>query len=103
LFGFSFSQYRLQAINSIRGLNSIAIFFILRLDLIIGLIHIIAQQIQKIRALDPFFKFLGNQGELERTETTKIFVDAGVNSNSPSSPLICDEIDFHVLTQIQSF
>jgi len=26
-----------------------------------------------------FFKFLGTQGELERTETTKIFVDAGVS------------------------
>jgi len=26
-----------------------------------------------------FFKFLGNQGELERTETTKNFVDAGVS------------------------
>jgi len=26
-----------------------------------------------------FFKFLGNQGELERTETIKIFVDAGVS------------------------
>jgi len=26
-----------------------------------------------------FIKYLGNQGELERTETTKIFVDAGVS------------------------
>jgi len=26
-----------------------------------------------------FFKYLGNQGELERTETTKIFVDVGVS------------------------
>jgi len=25
-----------------------------------------------------FFKFLSNQGEVEKTETTKIFVDAGV-------------------------
>jgi len=27
----------------------------------------------------PFFKFLGNQSELERTETTKNFFDAGVS------------------------
>jgi len=27
----------------------------------------------------PFFKFLGNQGELEKTEATKIFVDVGVS------------------------
>jgi len=26
-----------------------------------------------------FFKFLGNQGELERTDTKKNFVDAGVS------------------------
>jgi len=60
-------------------------FFILRLDLIIGLIYVIAQQTQKIRPcivawrkalptdFGPFFKFLGNQGELQRTETTKNF------------------------------
>jgi len=29
--------------------------------------------------LDIIFKFLGFQGELERTETTKIFVDTGVS------------------------
>jgi len=29
--------------------------------------------------LGYFFKFLGNQGELERTQTTKIFVDAGLS------------------------
>jgi len=27
--------------------------------------------------LDIFFKFFGNQGELERTKTTKNFFDAG--------------------------
>jgi len=69
----------------------------LRLDLTKGLIHVIAQQIQKIRACIvawkkvlptekslivsfwTFFKFLGNQGKLERTETTKNFVDVGVS------------------------
>jgi len=35
----------------IRGLNIIANLFILGLDLTIGLVHVIAQQIQKIRAL----------------------------------------------------
>jgi len=58
---FSFSQYtrRLQAIhyNSIRDLIVLPFFFILCLDLTIGLFHVIAQQIQK----------------------TKIFVDAGVS------------------------
>jgi len=67
----------------------------LGLDLTIGLIHIIVQQIQKIRAcivawrkvlptekclvtsftVGPFFKFLGNQGP----RPPKIFVDAGVS------------------------
>jgi len=36
--------------NSIRGLNVIAILFILGLDLTVGLIHVIAQTVQKIRA-----------------------------------------------------
>jgi len=82
-----------QYINSIRDLIVITVFFILHLDLTIGLIHVIAQQMQKIRACIiawqkvlptekylivsfwTFFKFLGNQGELEsqirRDETTK--------------------------------
>jgi len=63
----------------------------LGLDLTIGLIHVIAQQKQKIQAYIitwkkvlptekslvvsfwTFFKFLCNQVELERTETTKNF------------------------------
>jgi len=66
----------------------------LGLDLTIGLTHVIAQQIQKIRCCTvaieallkllpiekslvvsfwTFFKFLGNQGELERTKTAKKF------------------------------
>jgi len=36
--------------NSIRDLDIIATLFMLGLDLTIGLIHVIAQQIQKIRA-----------------------------------------------------
>jgi len=82
-----------QYSNSIRDLIVITVFFfILCFDLTIGLIPVIAQQILKIRAcivawrkvlptekslvvviLDIFFKFLGNQGELKRTETNKNF------------------------------
>jgi len=45
----------------------------LDLDLIIGLIHVIEQQIQKSERASLLGKFLGNQGELERIETTKNF------------------------------
>jgi len=53
LLGFSFSQWTANnTLTSIRHLNIIiAILFILGLDLTIGLIHIIAQQIQKILCL----------------------------------------------------
>jgi len=52
LFGFSFSQYWLQVIQKIhqRSHCFTVFFFILRLDLTIGLIYVIAQQIQKVRA-----------------------------------------------------
>jgi len=91
------SVYNKQYTNSIRDRNIIAISFILGLDFTIGLINVIAQQIQNIRAcivawrkvlptekclvisFGSFFKFLSNQGELERTETTKNFVDAAVS------------------------
>jgi len=80
--------------SEISNINSI--LFILGIDLTIGLIHIIAQQTQKIRlyrcyrnvlptekslvvSFWTFFKFLSNQGELERTETNKNYVHARVS------------------------
>jgi len=69
----------------------------LGLDLTTGLIHVVAQQIQKIRAcivawqkvlptekslvvhFKHIFKYFGNQGELEEPRPPKIFVDAEVS------------------------
>jgi len=52
-----------------------------------------------------FFNFLGNQGELERTETTKIFVDAGVSFQSktvdPELKIEC--LKFKILTETSKF
>jgi len=95
---FDFLSVRIdykQYTNSISDLIVITVFFILHLNLTIGLIHVIAQQIQKIRACIvawrkvlptekslvvsfwTFFKFLGNQGELERTEATTFLLMQG--------------------------
>jgi len=46
----------MQYTNSIRDLNIIAILFILGLDLNIGLIHVIVQQIQKIRCFHRCYR-----------------------------------------------
>jgi len=49
-----------QYTNSIRDLIVITVFFVLSLDLIIGVIHVIAQQIQKYMLARLLYKLVAN-------------------------------------------